>query len=349
MSKKRVTSHDVAKLAGVSRSVVSAVLNDTPGIGVGAQTREAVLHAIAELNYHVDAQARSMKTGRSMTLAAFGDTGHPLFMRLLEGMQRECEAAGYHILLCSPGERRPGEARSALLDLYHQRKIDGIVTLDNTSYRSADWAAKVHDAGVPYVSVEGYAETDGVHSVLADYRGSVLTALDYLCRDEAEYQEGPVYAEVHHGTDGRRINWSEKNRRNAYKDWCSRHGYQPQIKRMDELEGVEGWISWLTELQAQASNALPPVLVNWSSTVPDLYRAARQLSLSIGDTLKVMSADNTIQGDRLSVPRLSCVEIPYVQMGEEAVRCILKQLEQGQDGKPGKLWLPAVLRPGESA
>lgn len=166
-----MTSHDVARLAGVSRSVVSAVLNDTPGIGVSAQTREAVLHAIAELNYHVDAQARSMKTGRSMTLAAFGDTRHPLFMRLLEGMQRECEARGYHILLCSPGERKSGDARRALLDLYHQRKIDGIITLDETSYRSENWAAKVQEAGVPYVSVEGYAETEGVYSILADYRG----------------------------------------------------------------------------------------------------------------------------------------------------------------------------------
>ncbi|MDF9839266.1 MULTISPECIES: hypothetical protein [unclassified Paenibacillus] len=58
------------------------MLNDTPGIGVNAQTREAVLHAIAELNYHVDAQACSM------TLAAIGDTRHPLFMHLLVGMQQ---------------------------------------------------------------------------------------------------------------------------------------------------------------------------------------------------------------------------------------------------------------------
>lgn len=94
----------------MSRSVVSAVLNDTPGIGVGADTREAVLEAIRELNYHVDAGARSMKTGRSMTLAAYGDTRHPLFIRLLEGMQRECELGGYHILLCSP---RPKGMRAA--------------------------------------------------------------------------------------------------------------------------------------------------------------------------------------------------------------------------------------------
>ncbi|WP_042202249.1 LacI family DNA-binding transcriptional regulator [Paenibacillus camerounensis] len=369
MGKKRVTSHDVARLAGVSRSVVSAVLNDTPGIGVSAQTREAVLHAIAELNYHVDAQARSMKTGRSMTLAAFGDTRHPLFMRLLEGMQRECEVRGYHILLCSPGERKSGEARRALLDLYHQRKIDGIITLDETSYRSADWAAKIQEAAVPYVSVEGYAETEGVYSVLADYRGSVLTALDYLCRDNmsGETAPAPVYVEVFHGAASKRSNWAEQNRRNAYKEWCSLYGLKPVIHRLDEQEGTAGWLKLLSELNHRKADemkqqntdgtkeqtlddrtVLPPLLLNWSSAVPDIYRAAHALGLAIGDSLRIMAADNTIQGDRLSVPTLSCVEIPYVGMGEEAVRCLLKQMEQ-EAGEPAKLWLPAVLKPGESA
>lgn len=346
MGKKRVTSFDVAKRAGVSRSVVSAVLNGTPGIGVGAETREAVLEAIRELNYHVDAQARSMKTGRSMSLAAFGDTRHPLFMRLLEGMQRAAEAAGYHILLCSPGHRRSGEGRDELLDLYHQRKIDGIVTLDHTSYRDEEWADKVKAAGVPYVSVEGYAEVPGVHSVLADYSGSVTTAMDYLLRPGTLKHE-PVYVEVYYGQ--RTDNWAEAQRRDAFGAWCSEHGFRPVIREMDEQQG--DWVNLLTRL-GEEGRPLPPLLLNWSSSIPDLYRAAHQQGLQIGTELRIMAADNTIQGHRLSLPSLSCVEIPYVSMGEEAVRGVLRQMEQ--QVKPEteaeyKVWLPAVLRAGESA
>ncbi|MNI71458.1 hypothetical protein D3C73_1273310 [compost metagenome] len=61
-----------------------------------------------------------------------------------------------------------------------------------------------------------------------------------------------------------------------------------------------------------------------------------------------MAADNTIQGHRLSLPTLSCVEIPYVGMGQEAVRCVQQQIDQ-ETGAPAKKWLPALLRPGESA
>lgn len=345
MGKKRVTSFDVAKRAGVSRSVVSAVLNDTPGIGVGAETREAVLEAIRELNYHVDAGARSMKTGRSMTLAAFGDTRHPLFTRLLEGLQRECELSGYHILLCSPRHRGNAEGRSELLELYHQRKIDGIVTLDHTSYCSEEWAARIAAAGIPYVSVEGYAEVPGVHSVLADYAGSVETALNYLQREGIPQQPAPVYAEVHHASG--EDNWAERNRRDAYTAWCNAHGVEPAVIRLKELEG--DWTGFLNSLMARGPH-LAPLLVNWSAAVPDLYRAAHRLGLRIGEDLRIMAADNTIQGHRLSLPSLSCVEIPYVSMGEEAVRCLLKQMNGGKEaGQQDKIWLPAILRPGESA
>lgn len=348
MSKKRVTSFDVAKRAGVSRSVVSAVLNDTPGIGVGADTREAVLEAIRELNYHVDAGARSLKTGRSMTLAAYGDTRHPLFTRLLEGMQRECELSGYHILLCSPRPKGNAGGRAELLELYHQRKIDGIVTLDHTSYRDEEWASSVSAAGVPYVSVEGYAEVPGVHSVLADYSGSVETAMNYLMREGTVQQPGPVYAEVYHALDT--DNWAERNRREAYTNWCAARGMEPVIIRLEEHG--DAWADCLQQLAVGSGQPHAPLLVNWSSAIPDLYRAAHKLGLGIGEDVRIMAADNTIQGDRLSLPSLSCVEIPYVSMGEEAVRCLLAQMsgENGNKaGQAGKIWLPAVLRAGESA
>ncbi|GGO07546.1 LacI family DNA-binding transcriptional regulator [Saccharibacillus kuerlensis] len=353
MGSKRVTSQDVAKHAGVSRSVVSAVLNGTRGIGVSAQTREIVLASIAELNYQVDAQARSMKTGRSMTIAAFGDTAHPLFIRLLEGMQRAGEREGYHLLLCSPksGENREEdrEGRHKLLDLYRQRKIDGIVTLDDTSYADSDWADEVRRIGVPYVSVEGYAEENSISSVHADYRGSMETALDYLTERYPELTQAqkiaPEYAEIESAALGGKVNWAEQQRKTGYLDWCSRRNLKPHATNLLQQNGHVNWDNWL---QVRAEQHARPVLVNWSSAVLDLYRIARRFALEIGEDLPVMAADNTIHGDRLSVPTLSCMEIPYADMGRAAVEILLRRIE-GETDRPAKMWLPAILKPGESA
>ncbi|MFF3138597.1 LacI family DNA-binding transcriptional regulator [Streptomyces mirabilis] len=62
---KRVTSFDVARLAGVSRTTVSFVLNDTVGQTIPEETRRRVLDAAKQLDYRPHASARSLRAGRS--------------------------------------------------------------------------------------------------------------------------------------------------------------------------------------------------------------------------------------------------------------------------------------------
>ncbi|MFD0522811.1 LacI family DNA-binding transcriptional regulator [Paractinoplanes durhamensis] len=62
---QRVTSADVARVAGVSRATVSYVLNDTPGQTISPTTRTRVLDAAARLGYAPSAAARALRTGRS--------------------------------------------------------------------------------------------------------------------------------------------------------------------------------------------------------------------------------------------------------------------------------------------
>lgn len=62
---RRVTSADVARLAGVSRATVSYVLNDTPHQTISAATRGRVLEAAGHLGYAPSAAARALRTGRS--------------------------------------------------------------------------------------------------------------------------------------------------------------------------------------------------------------------------------------------------------------------------------------------
>jgi len=62
---RRVTSADVARVAGVSRATVSYVLNDTPRQTISAATRTRVLDAAGALGYAPSAAARALRTGRS--------------------------------------------------------------------------------------------------------------------------------------------------------------------------------------------------------------------------------------------------------------------------------------------
>ncbi len=96
--KRTPTSIDVAKRAGVSRSTVGFVLNNTPGQTISPSTRQKVLKASRALGYHPDAAARTLRKGMSNEIAMFSTS--PAMEASAEwtaGVQaRACEL-GYHL------------------------------------------------------------------------------------------------------------------------------------------------------------------------------------------------------------------------------------------------------------
>ena len=78
MARKQARSRDVAKRAGVSRTTVSFVLNDVPGVKITDETRQRVLQAARELNYYPTAAARSLASGKT----------HRIGLILGEGQER---------------------------------------------------------------------------------------------------------------------------------------------------------------------------------------------------------------------------------------------------------------------
>ncbi|GAA3087649.1 hypothetical protein GCM10010464_59420 [Pseudonocardia yunnanensis] len=97
------TIHDVAGACGVSISTVSRAIS-RPDL-VNAATRERVLAAVAELDYQPSTAARSLMSGRSMTLALLvPDITNPFFFDLVRGTQAQAAAAGYSQILIDTNE-----------------------------------------------------------------------------------------------------------------------------------------------------------------------------------------------------------------------------------------------------
>ena len=68
---KRATSKDVARLAGVSQTTVSFVINNTPGVSLSDETRRKVLEAAQNVQYIPNSFAKGLKTHQSKLLAYF--------------------------------------------------------------------------------------------------------------------------------------------------------------------------------------------------------------------------------------------------------------------------------------
>ncbi|MGO4689478.1 LacI family DNA-binding transcriptional regulator [Glaciibacter sp. 2TAF33] len=100
------TSADVARVAGVSRTTVSNVLNNTPDARIGEATRRRVIAAAKQLGHVPHASARTLRSGRSRVILALmpdWDMG-PTFASGLEALNRVFADRGYVLVVHSRSE-----------------------------------------------------------------------------------------------------------------------------------------------------------------------------------------------------------------------------------------------------
>lgn len=151
MTRSRVTSHDVARAAGVSRTTVSIVLNKSDSAVIGEDTRRRVEAAAADLGYRPNSVARMLKSGVTETVGLVVTESRSLtvdgFIPLLfNGVGSALRRKGYHLLL-ETLSRTSG--KNPYTDLVESRRIDGLLLL---SPRSDDRAlADLIESGFPIV------------------------------------------------------------------------------------------------------------------------------------------------------------------------------------------------------
>ncbi len=122
----KVTLEMVAQSAGVSPSTVSRILNGTAV--VSDDKRQAVDHAIATLGFVPNPVARGLAGGRTLSVGVITQTiDSPFFGGALRGIEGELSAAGYSPLFVSGQWNAAHEARC--IDVLRSRRVDGIIVL----------------------------------------------------------------------------------------------------------------------------------------------------------------------------------------------------------------------------
>lgn len=162
MKEKSVTSHDVAKLAGVSRSTVSHVLNGSNAVSLSDETKEKVRKAARVLGYRPNSAALMLKKGTTDTVGLLITDRDSLrvdgFIPMLhyaiaDVLRRE----GYSLLL-ETFERREGV--NPYNDLVVSRRIDGLLVL-SPHHGDADLRNLI-ESGFPVVMIGSIGHPDEV-------------------------------------------------------------------------------------------------------------------------------------------------------------------------------------------
>jgi LacI family transcriptional regulator len=133
---KKSSLEDVAKAVGVSKTLVSMVLNGKAAkYGISKKTEEKVWKMVEEMGFKPNATARKLRTGKSNVLGLIvADISNPFYSKIARSIEDAANKKGYHMLICSSDEnpKREADLISILAD---QHQVDGLIvssTLDDS-------------------------------------------------------------------------------------------------------------------------------------------------------------------------------------------------------------------------
>ncbi len=174
---EKVTSLDVARLAGVSQSAVSRVF--TPGASVSKSTMTKVRAAAEQLGYRPNVLARSLITGRTriigLVVAYLDNQFYPI---ALERLSRALQARGYHILVFMAENSTEGvlPVMQELIDY----QVEGIVTASVAM--TNDLTNLCEAAGIPVVMFNRGQDDPRLSEVTSDNVAGGRAVADLLVR-----------------------------------------------------------------------------------------------------------------------------------------------------------------------
>jgi LacI family transcriptional regulator len=200
-----VTLKDVARQAGVHPATASRALNPETRLLVSEGTAGRVLAAAAELGYHPNAVARSLRTRRSHTVGVLiPDLNNPLFPPMVRGLEDRLDADGYVALIGNTDGDDERERR--VFEQMRARHVDGYALA--TAHLRNPMLDEAVRAGVPVVLMNRIAEDYSFPSVTVDNERGVRMAVSHLTslghRNIAGRVDRPGPVPRLSGGDGRR-------------------------------------------------------------------------------------------------------------------------------------------------
>lgn len=166
-----VTSHDVARLAGVSQTTVSRALRGQSSVPDG--TRDRVLKAAAALGYVPNQLGRSLATRATQRIAMVADLENPLFSTLLTPVHDALGALGFQTLLFTEHHDNLG-GLAGLFD----RSVDGAILSTATVDSPLPYELARH--ATPFVYLNRVSDVVERDSVSADDRGGSALVAELL-------------------------------------------------------------------------------------------------------------------------------------------------------------------------
>jgi LacI family purine nucleotide synthesis repressor len=321
------TIKDIAKEAGVSISTVSNALNDMGN--VGEETKNRIIQISKEMNYVPNLNAKLLRNRKTRNIGLFlPNVIGQFYYFLIQSMYSVCQREKYSLQIFVCNFERGEKLTTNILS----SNIDGAVILHDGFQESELELLK--NKPMPFVFLDRNVSDDNISSVLVDNEQGIVRAVDYLISTKHKRIAFMMGNENYDGII----------RFEAFKQAMSKYDI-----KYDENLVLQGYFE-----EAAAYNAIRAAF-SYRMEIPDAIlcendemargciKALNDLNIRVPEDVSIIGFDDTDVAKYCNPP-LTTIHSPINEMGEKAVKEIIRLLEKGEIGTVSVLDTKLIIR-----
>ncbi|GMA61604.1 LacI family transcriptional regulator [Alicyclobacillus fastidiosus] len=292
------TIKEVAKLAGVSVSTVSRVINNSGY--VGEKTRKKIVDAMDTLSFEPSSIARGLVSGKTSTIGLLlPDVSNPFFAEVARGTEEAAIESGFTVILCNSNWDL--ERERMYLNVLKGRAVEGVIVIGN---RSAERDLIGAVSPLPCVFVDRKVSSDQSY-IWIDHEKGASIATEKLLSIGCEH--------IAHVT-GPRKSTSARSRLSGYLKTMKQSGMEPSV-----VPGNFRFAGGYEAAKALFLKDNPPdgIFAANDMMAIGIIQAANELGVSIPNDVSIVGYDD-IDMAKCTSPALTTIRQPANEMGRAA-------------------------------
>ncbi len=305
----RVNIGDIARLAGVSASTVSRVMNGSRPVSPELRTR--VLAIAERFDYKPSELARNLRRGRAAMVGVLvSEIQNPHFASLVGAIEEALYARGARVLFCNSGE--DSAKQSAYLDVMIAERVMGVV-ISPTTAEGDPAVAHLMDRGIPVVAIDRPVSDPRADLVVSN-NAEAMAAGTQLLVESGRRHIGWI--------GGRPGVWTTTERLAGYMSTIRRAGLEP-ITAHGEFNVEMGYQT--TERMLDEHPELDALVIANNQMAIGALQALRSRAVAIPEALAVVAFDDPPWAS-LTEPPLTTIAQPIREIAQAAVEQLFHRI-----------------------
>lgn len=319
--KKKTSLADIAKALGVSKTLVSMVLNGKGNQnGINEDTQKRVWAKAKELNYKPNLMARSLRTGKSNTIGLIvSDISNAFYAQMCRAVEDAANKQNYTVLFGSSDEKP--EKEQQLIQMLRDRLVDGLVL--STTQDNIEGIQELKEDKYPFVLIDRTIPSVETPYVTADNFQGGRDAVQHLI-DKGYRRIGLLRISPSHLT-------SISERVRGYREALETNGiaYDPDLVREVPYNNIQETIATTIPELLALPEPVEAIFVLNNNLATGALQSISKLGLKIPEDIALLSFDD-IDLFRLFNPAVSVVAQPIREMGTKAVELLIEKINNGE-------------------